>query len=115
MCSDKDFSWEDALRFSDEKIFARVNCKKEVGYSTISDRVLKESIDKYFDNLKEQILKIDADIFVCCGHQKDDNLILNTVKDIYKNEFDLRRKSPCDTLVCIYSYNPMNAIIISNY
>ena len=88
MCSDKDFSWEDALRFSDEKIFARVNCKKEVGYSTISDRVLKESIDKYFDNLKEQILKIDADIFVCCGHQKDDNLILNTVYDIYENEFE---------------------------
>lgn len=83
-----DFSWEQALRFPDESIFARINCKKEVGYSTISDRVLKESIDKYYDNLKEQILKMDADIFVCCGHQKDDNLILNTVKDIYKDEFE---------------------------
>ncbi len=83
-----DFSWEQALRFPDENIFARINCKKEVGYSTISDRVLKESIDKYFDNLKEQILKIDADIFVCCGHQKDDNLILNTVYEIYKDEFE---------------------------
>ena len=52
------------------------------------DSVLKESIDKYYDHLKEQILNIDADILVCCGHQKDDNLILNTIKDIYKDEFE---------------------------
>ena len=50
-------------------------------------KVLKESIDKYFDYLKEQILKIDADILVCCGSQNDNNIILNTVYDIYKDEF----------------------------
>jgi hypothetical protein len=82
-----DFSWERALSFPNDNIFARINCKKEVGYSTISDRVLKESIDKYFDYLKEQILKIDADILVCCGSQNDNNIILNTVYDIYKDEF----------------------------
>jgi hypothetical protein len=88
MMSYDGFTWEEALRFSDENIFARINCKKEVGYSTITDKVLKESIDKYFDNLKEQILEIDADILVCCGSQKEDNLILNTVYDIYENEFE---------------------------
>ena len=81
-----DFSWEHALTFPDENIFARINCKKEVGYSTISDRALKESID--YDNLKEQILNLDADIFVCCGHQNEDNIILNTLYDIYKDEFE---------------------------
>ena len=83
-----DFSWECALMFPNDNIFARINCKKEVGYSTIKDGVLIESIDKYYDYLKEQILNIDADIFVCCGSQNDNNIILNTVYDIYENEFE---------------------------
>lgn len=87
MCSDKDFSWEDALRFSDEKIFARINCKKEAGDPTILDSVLGDAIKENYKYLKEQILTLDADILVCCGHQNDNNLILNTVYDIYKNEF----------------------------
>ena len=82
------FSWEDALRFSDEKIFARINCKKEVGGSTISDSVLRDAIKENYKYLKEQILTLDADILVCCGSQKGDNLILNTVYDIYKDEFE---------------------------
>ncbi len=88
MMSYDGFSWEEALRFSDEKIFARINCKKEVGGETILDSVLKDSIDKYYDYLKEQILNIDADILVCCGSQNDNNIILNTVYDIYKDEFE---------------------------
>lgn len=83
----EDFSWKDALRFSDEKIFARINCKKEVGGSTISDNVLRNAIKENYKYLKEQILIIDADILVCCGSQNGSNSILNTVYDIYKDEF----------------------------
>lgn len=83
-----DFSWEEALRLSDKNIFARINCKKEVGYLTISNKDLKESINRYFYNLKKQIQNIDADILVCCGSQNGVNLILNTVYDIYKDEFE---------------------------
>ncbi len=81
------FSWEEALKFSDEKIFARINCKKEAGNPTILDSVLADAIKENYKYLKKQILTLDADILVCCGHQNDNNLILNTVYDIYKDEF----------------------------
>lgn len=82
-----EFSWEEALKFSDEKIFARINCKKEAGGSTISDIVLWNAIKENYKYLKDQILNLDADILVCCGNQNDNNIILNTVFDIYDNEF----------------------------
>ncbi len=82
------FSWEDVLKFSDENIFARINCKKEVGYGTISNNKLEVAIKEYFANLKEQILNLDADILVCCGNQNENNIILNTVYNIYENEFE---------------------------
>ena len=88
MISYDDFSWEEALRFSDEKIFARINCKKEVGGPTISDSVLKDAIKEDYKYLKEQILTLDADILVCCEHQNEENIILNTVYDIYEDEFE---------------------------
>lgn len=83
-----DFSWEDALKFSDENIFARINCKKEVGGSKILDSVLRDAIKENYKYLKEQILTLDADILVCCGSQNGNNLILNTVFEIYKDEFE---------------------------
>lgn len=83
-----DFSWEDALRFSDDNIFARINCKKEVGGSTLSDSVLRDAIKENYKYLQEQILTLDADILVCCGSQNGNNLILNTVYEIYKDEFE---------------------------
>ena len=55
MMSYDGFSWEEALKFSDEKIFARINCKKEVGGPTISDSVLKDAIKESYKYLKEQI------------------------------------------------------------
>ena len=83
-----DFSWEDALRFSDNNIFARINCKKEVGGPMILNNDLQDVIDKYYVYLEEQILNLDADILVCCGNQNENNIILNTVYDIYANEFE---------------------------
>lgn len=83
-----DFTWKDALKYSDNNIFARINCKKETGGPTISDKVLRDAINKYYKYLKEQILNLDADILVCCGNQKDNNLILNSIYDIYENEIE---------------------------
>ena len=82
-----EFSYEDAVKLSDEVIFARINCKKEGGGKTIKDDDLQKAIDKYYKNLKEQILAFDADIFICCGTQKDDNVILKNLRKIFKDEY----------------------------
>ncbi|MBO4403128.1 MAG: hypothetical protein J5792_05525, partial [Bacteroidales bacterium] len=62
---------KDALSYIDdeEHIFARINCKKEVGGAQCPNGVLANAIydDVNKDFLKQQILNLDADIFVCCG------------------------------------------------
>lgn len=83
-----EFSYKDALKFSDDVIFARINCKKEGGDGTIKDDDLQKAIDKYYKNLKEQILALDPDIFICCGNQKGDNVIYNTLWKIFKEEYN---------------------------
>jgi hypothetical protein len=62
-----DFKDKDALAFVDKQIFARINCKKEVGGKECKNPILKKAIDRDRDFLKQQILNLDADIFVCCG------------------------------------------------
>ena len=90
--ADKQVGYKDAtkeaLSFADEQIFARINCKKEVGGRECKNYDLQKAIDRDFKLLKEQILNLDADIIVCCGHQNENNIILNTVCDIYKDEFE---------------------------
>lgn len=88
LCDFEEFSWKDALDFSNEQIFARINCKKEGGKETIKDKDLEDAIDKDFDLLKEQIIALDADIFICSGSQNENNIILNTLYKIYDNEFN---------------------------
>lgn len=83
-----DFTDKEALAFVDKKIFARINCKKEVGGRKCDNYDLQKAIDRDLKLLKEQILNLDADIFVCCGHQNENNIILNTLYDIYKDEFE---------------------------
>lgn len=62
---------KDALSYIDdeEHIFARINCKKEVGGAKCPNNVLANAIydNNNKDFLKQQILNLDADIFVCCG------------------------------------------------
>ena len=65
-----DFQDDEALAFVDQKIFARINCKKEVGGSICPDDVFKEAIDKDECFLKRQIMNLDADVFVCCGYSE---------------------------------------------
>ena len=44
-----DITWEDALHFSDELIFARVNCKKETGGPTCNPTILNNAVREYFE------------------------------------------------------------------
>ncbi len=46
---------------------ARVNCKKQIGESSISNAKLKEHISRYAEFLTEQVSMYDADIILCCG------------------------------------------------
>lgn len=53
--------------FYDEKPIARINCKKQLGGSSISPQKLKSYLNCYQDLLLEQIRFYDADILLCCG------------------------------------------------
>lgn len=83
-----EFSVKDAIAFSDDLIFARINCKKEGGGGSLENEDLRDAIKKDKEYLKEQILALDADIFICCGSQGDNNLILDLIKEIYYKEFE---------------------------
>lgn len=81
-----DFTNEEALALADEMIFARINCKKEVGSDKCYDNVLRNAIenDKMF--LKQQIENLDADIFMCCSYSQSientGNRMLNLLIEI---------------------------------
>lgn len=55
------------LEVIDNAIFARINCKKEVGEARCDNRTLENAINEDKQFLKEQIVNLDADILVCCG------------------------------------------------
>jgi hypothetical protein len=84
-----DFTNEDALKLADEQIFARINCKKEVGGDRCYDNDLMKAIENDKEVLKRQIDNLDADIFVCCGYskyiEKSGNRMLNLLNEIGYN------------------------------
>lgn len=82
-----DFTNAEALKLSEEAIFARVNCRKEYGDSSCSDDKLSKAINDYKDFLREQICALDADLFICCGSHNDNNIILNTLNEFYHDKF----------------------------
>ena len=108
-----DFTNEEALRYADNQIFARINCKKEVGEAQCDNGVLESAINNDAPFLKEQIDNLKADIFVCCGYSKSigdtGNLMLNFLNTIYKNQF---KKEIEDW---IYYDETNNRIAISSY
>lgn len=71
---------------SDEHIFARINCKKEVGNDKCPDDVLLDAINRDKSYLERQINNLDADIFICCGYSQSipdtGNRILNLLNSI---------------------------------
>lgn len=80
-----DFTNKKALEYADKHIFARINCKKEVGGATCSNFNLRTAIERDNEFLKQQIDNLDADVFLCCGYsqsiEKTGSLILNFLND----------------------------------
>jgi len=108
-----DITWDDALRFADEQIFARINCKKEGGGETCHNNVLQNAIKEDSALLEKQIKNLDADIFVCCGYSKaiegSGNLILNFLNTIGYNFRADKKES------WIYYDEENNKIAINSY
>ncbi len=77
---------ESVVELLNSQIFARINCKKEVGGAVCSNFTLKNAIEEGRSCLKKQILNLDADIFVCCGYSQSikptGNLMLNFLIEI---------------------------------
>ena len=102
-------SWDELREHYTSAPIARVNCKKEIGESSIRDEVLKAHIERYADLLQEQIAMYDADIILCCGGG-------GIIKDFVKNTYlpDLEKFSdagwvyfsPSTQKIVIDSYHP---------
>lgn len=103
------FSDKDAIEYFDKSTIARINVKKQLGKSSISNYVLKKYIDKYSDFIKRQILLLDADIIVCCGSSNNslDKLILNFVKE---NCYNLEKINNW-----IYYCAEMNKVVVDSW
>lgn len=88
--ADYKFTNEQAIELYNSFPIARINAKKEAGVSSVSNHTLKYYIERDSRYLKEQILNLDADIFVCCGYsenvEESGNLLLNFLKkECYHN------------------------------
>ena len=59
---------------------ARVNCKKQIGASSIENTLLKSHMERYAPFLLEQIAMYDAHIILCCGGR-------GAIKDFVKTHY----------------------------
>lgn len=108
------FSKEEAIELYKSYPIARINAKKEAGYSSVSNNTLKYYIERDREFLKKQILNLDADIIVCCGYSENiedsGNLLLNFLKkECY---YDLNKQN--DDSWIYYDEN-QNKIAINNW
>ena len=91
---------------------ARVNCKKQIGVSTIEDAELGSHIERYASFLVEQVTMYDADIILCCG---GGGIIKDFVKQCYLHDLERFSSdawvyySPSTRKVVIDSYHPTYA------
>ena len=113
-----DITNKDALSFVDDSncIFARINCKKEVGKEKCDPFVLKKAIDRDKKFLKQQILNLDADIFLCCGYDKSikptGSHILNFLNEI---GYNFEQDSKEETGEWIFYDKKTNKVAINSY
>ena len=88
---------------------ARVNCKKQIGGSSVSNEVLQYHIERYSDLLSEQIAMYDADIILCGGGS---GTIKNFVQQHYLTDLQAFSTdawvyfSPSTGKIVIDSYHP---------
>lgn len=99
--------------FFENAPIVHINCKKQCGGATISQKTLSEYINRYSRHLKEQIALYDADVILCCGNANGQNLILNFVKSQYLEDLYLVEGtegwiyySPSTGKIVIDSYHP---------
>ncbi|MCI1786346.1 MAG: hypothetical protein LKI59_09480 [Bacteroidales bacterium] len=105
----EDIDQEEALKLSDSYPFARINCKKEAGGSNCSNDILTNDMENHSSYLEKQILNLEADILICCGHQNDENVILDFLNNHgYDFKWDEGDKGADD----IYYDSAKNAIAI---
>ncbi len=107
----EDIDVKEAVKISDTYPFARINCKKEVGGKECSDLLLGNAINEYQTFLSQQILNLEADIFVCCGNSSGVNLILNYLNTIGYNFEFVNNNDAYD----IYYDSQRNIIAIDSY
>lgn len=69
------------IKSFEEYPIARINCKKEIGYSKCSPSDLNKHMSKYGDFLIEQIENLDADVFICCEYHETDQVWFNNSFD----------------------------------
>lgn len=90
---------------------ARVNCKKQVGGSSISDATLMKYLETYAPLLKEQIALYDANIIYCCGFSNDRNIILDFVRSHYLTDL-----MPVPDTEGWFYYSPSaNKLVVDSY
>ena len=112
--ADYKFSNEEAIELYNTFPIARINAKKEAGGNSVSNNTLRFYIDRDSELLKEQILNLDADIFVCCGYsdytEESGNLLLNFLNN--KCHYNLIKQPDDDW---IYYDENQNKIAINNW
>ena len=108
------FSQEEAIQLYKSFPIARINAKKEAGYSSVSNNTLKYYIERDGEFLKKQILNLDADIIICCGYSENiedsGNLLLNFLKQACY--YNLKK---LDDDSWIYYDDKQNKIAINNW
>lgn len=118
MVSYENIEDDKVVQLLEKSIFARINCKKEVGYSSCSNSTLKDAIDNDSEFLKQQILNVDADIFVCCGYsnkvEQSGNIMLNFLNTIGYNFKRLEEKN-MGGWIYYDNENNRNKIAINSY
>ena len=100
-------TWNELREHYCTAAIARVNCKKQIGSSSISDAELKAHIVKYADFLEEQVKMYDANIILCCG---GGGVMIDFIKEHYLP--DLERFSDRNW---VYFSASTRKIVINSY
>lgn len=92
---------------------ARINCKKQVGGSSISDQSMMYYLETYSEFLLKQIALYDADMILCCGCSTGKNLILDFIRSQYLKDLICIPEtdnwiyySPSTHKIIVNSYHP---------
>ncbi len=102
-------TWDELREFYCSAAIARVNCKKQIGESSVSNSELRRHIVEYADFLAEQVAMYDADVILCCG---GGGVIKDFVKERYLPDLvrfsdnDWVYYSPSTRKLVINSYHP---------